>query len=97
AKACLAQYSQFMERYYTTALTYVGGTPTPELGCTTEGNLQNRYTFTVADIAAATYTATATPTAVQSAKDSRCGTLTLNQAGERGAGTNSAEDIAFCW
>jgi type IV pilus assembly protein PilE len=97
AKACLAQYSQFMERSYTTALTYVGGVPATPLGCTTEGNLQNRYTFTVANLTASTYQATATPTAVQSARDSRCGTLTLDQAGFRGAGTNSAADISFCW
>jgi type IV pilus assembly protein PilE len=97
AKACLAQYSQFMERVYTTALTYVGGVPNPALGCTTEGKLENRYTITVANVTATTYRATATPTAVQSAKDSRCGTLTLDEAGVRGAGSNSAADISFCW
>jgi type IV pilus assembly protein PilE len=95
AKACLAQYSQFMERYYTTQLTYVGAAPV--LGCATESGLDKRYTFSVSNLAASTYTATATPTTIQSAKDSRCGTMTLNQTGARTAGTGSAADIAYCW
>src|SRR5688500_12813243 len=41
AKACLGQYTQFLERYYTTNLTYVGATP--DLECRTESKLDQRY------------------------------------------------------
>jgi type IV pilus assembly protein PilE len=97
AKGCLAQYSQFLERHYTTSMTYADVDLTTPLPCTTEGNLTSRYTISVSGLTATAYTVVATPTTVQSAKDSRCGTMTLNEDGERGAGTNSAADIAYCW
>lgn len=90
AKACLAQYAQFMERFYSNGLTYVGAAP--NLGCATEGGLDNHYVFTVPDPTATTYTVLATPTTAFAARDSRCGALSLNQRSERGAG-----DIAYCW
>ncbi len=95
AKACVSQYSQFMERYYTTQLTYVDADPV--LGCSTEGEMDDRYTITIEDAGANTYTVTATPTASWAARDTRCSTLTLDQAGERLAGDGSAEDVAHCW
>jgi type IV pilus assembly protein PilE len=93
AKACLSEHAQFMERYYTTNMTYVGAAP--NLGCRTESNLDRRYTITVGNLAQGTYTITATPINVQLASDTLCGTLTLNQAGARTAsGTGGA---ALCW
>ena len=93
AKACLSEHAQFMERYYTTNMTYVGAAP--NLGCRTESNLDRRYTITVGNLAQGTYTITATPINVQLASDTLCGILTLNQAGARTAsGTGGA---ALCW
>lgn len=98
AKACLAQYAQWMERYYTTNMTYdyvTAGDDDPVLGCATESNLDQRYTMTIDNLAQGAYTITATPIDMQLAKDTLCGTLTLDQAGVRTkSGTGYLKD---CW
>jgi len=95
AKACMSEYAQFMERRYTTSMTYVGTAPV--LGCATESSLNLRYTISAAAVAPTqrTYTVTATPIGVQLARDTKCGTLSVNQTGARdntGTGT-----LADCW
>jgi type IV pilus assembly protein PilE len=93
ARACVSEATQFMERYYTTNLTYVGAAPA--LGCQTEGDLDDRYTLTVDTLAQNTYRLVATPIGAQLARDTTCGVLTLNQAGTRtvsGSGTTGE-----CW
>lgn len=96
AKACMMEHSQFMERVYTTALSYGSDAdPQPALGCRTESNLNTRYTITVGGRAQGTYTVTATPIGPQLANDTRCGTLTVNQAGTRTEGGTGT--VADCW
>ncbi len=56
------------------------------------GDTDTVYVFGLANVAATTYTAVAAPLAGQ-LRDTDCGTLTLNQAGARGA-TGTADD---CW
>ena len=95
AKACASEYAQFMERYYTTNLTYVGAAPV--LGCATESGLDRNYTFSATAVAPTqrTYTITVTPINAQLARDTYCGTLTVDQAGTR---TDSgSQDVAYCW
>jgi type IV pilus assembly protein PilE len=92
AKACLSQYAQFMERHYTTQLTYVDAAPV--LGCASEGNMPLHYAFSVTGLSATAYTAQAAPTAAFAARDTQCGTLTLNQLGVRGVSPGS---VADCW
>lgn len=92
AKACMVEYAQFMERFYTTNLTYVGAAP--NLGCRTNGNLNQRYNIAVGNLTATTYQVTATPLGAQTA-DTECGTLSINQTGARGVtGTGT---VARCW
>lgn len=94
AAACLVEQAQFMERWYTTRLTYVGANPV--LPCETD--LVQFYTFstpTAANTTATTYTITATPQGVQATRDTQCGVLGLNQVGSKtktGTGT-----VADCW
>ncbi len=90
AAACLSQYAQFMERFYTTNLTYTDAEAT--LGCASENDMDRRYTFaiTVAEDGRG-YRASATPIGTQASIDTRCGELTLNQAGAR------TPDINACW
>lgn len=88
AQACMSEHAQFMERYYTSNMTYVDAAPA--LGCSTEGGLNGRYTIAVADITARTYTINATAIGSQ-VKDS-CGNLSLNQAGAK-----SASGTGSCW
>lgn len=92
ATACLSQYANFMERYYTTNLNYAGAAPV--MGCSTESGMDRFYSFPAPTIGAnsRTYSITAVPTTSQQSKDpDRCGTLTLDQAGAR-TPTSSA-----CW
>lgn len=89
AQACLSQYAQFMERYYTTTLTYVGAVPSAS--CRLEGNMDRRYRFDLADAQARSFRITATPIGAQATLDVQCGTLSLDQAGTRGPTT------AGCW
>lgn len=89
AKACLAQHAQFMERYYSTGLTYVGAAPV--LGCTTESNMANRYTFTLSNLGQGTYTVTATAVAGTAQAGDSCGDLGLTHTGAKTAADPS------CW
>lgn len=88
AQACLSEHAQFMERYYTTNMTYVGAAPA--LGCTTEGGLDGRYTIAVGGVGQRTYTVTATAIGVQ--VNDRCGNLSLNQIGAK-----TASGTGACW
>lgn len=79
------------------------GNPVPaaaQLGCSTGQNAGADYSFSVAATAAsstapATFTITAAPTGAQASRDTKCGTLTLNQAGTRTeSGSGTVDD---CW
>jgi type IV pilus assembly protein PilE len=94
ARACIAETAQFMERFYTTGLTYVGATS--NLGCRTEGGLNTRYTITLAGLTQNTYQVVATPIGAQLSGDTECGTLTLDQTGARTV-SGSATDLNTCW
>tara|TARA_R110001583_G_scaffold184037_2_gene343063 strand:+ start:52168 stop:52572 length:405 start_codon:yes stop_codon:yes gene_type:complete len=93
AAGCLLEHAQFMERYYTTNMTYVGAVPA--VSCTAD--LTGFYAFGLSagtPVTATTYLIEATPQGTQTA-DALCGTLAINQAGtktESGTGTS-----ADCW
>lgn len=95
ATACLTELAQFMERSYTQNMAYNPvGMVLPQSQC--RNDLQARYSFTLNNLTARTYTLSAAPTALQ--KDTECGTLTLNQAGQRGAaGGTDAAVVRACW
>lgn len=101
AKACMMEHAQFLERYYTAhlrsdgtmgSMTYVGAAPV--LGCSTDGNLNTRYTISLSNLSATAYTINATPQGAQTA-DTRCGTLSMDQAGTRGE--TGSGTVADCW
>jgi type IV pilus assembly protein PilE len=83
AAACLSQYANFMERYYTTHLTYEGAQP--DLACRTESELNRFYSFPAPEIdEARSYTISAIPTPAQDDKaPNHCGPLRLDQTGGR--------------
>lgn len=95
ARACLNEHAQFMERFYTSNLTYEVDDE-PALGCETDGNLNVNYVFEFpAEPTQRTYTVQARPIGTQLTRDTQCATLTLNQAGLRGeTGTGT---VADCW
>lgn len=87
--ACLLQAAQQMERFYTTALAYdADGSPT---AFTCDADAERFYTITVDEdsLAARAYLLVATPQGSQ-ASDS-CGSLSIDQAGNRSPTT------AGCW
>lgn len=100
AKACLSEYAHFMERFYTTNLAYDKDQANvniviPSLACTTEGRINEYYTFAVTNLARSTFTATATPIGAQLASDTKCGTLSLTHDGQRKVSVTG--NAATCW
>ena len=99
AKACLAQYVQLLERYYTTELTYDYVTNTADVnpvppGCTAEDTMPANYAFSVDQLTATTFRVIATPTTAFDARDRQCGALRLDQAGVKSV---SSGTLADCW
>lgn len=104
AAGCLTEMAQWMERNYTTCLTYsktgsgcstdVDTSALPTLGCTTD--LDGVYTISLASspaVSASSYQLQAAPdNPGPQAGDTTCGTLTLNQAGTKGAASSTG-----CW
>lgn len=108
AEGCLSQYANYMERYYTTNLSYAQdtastpvansaiGSPSPlVLDCAASSQTGNNYQYSVSAPKATAYTLTATPINAQLTRDTQCGTLTLDQSGTRtSSGTGT---LAQCW
>ncbi|WP_043958462.1 type IV pilin protein [Lysobacter sp. A03] len=91
AAVCLQERAQFMERYYTTQLTYVGA-PDP---AQCDGSVARFYQVQARGVTARAYTLDAVPQGAQAARDTKCATLSTNQRGERSAsGTAGAGE---CW
>ncbi len=99
-EGCMSEFSNYMERFYTTNLRYdqdVGGTATalPQLDCASAQRTGNDYQYTLANLAASTYTVTATPIGTQQSRDTKCATLTLSQTGARTSGGTGT--LSDCW
>jgi type IV pilus assembly protein PilE len=99
ATACLLELSQFMERFYTVNLRYdqdTGGNAVafPDTQC--QRDLAGYYIFNTENPTARTYALSAAPQGAQGSKDPyKCGTLTINQAGVKGAAEGATEGM--CW
>lgn len=99
ATSCLLEAAHYMERFYTTNMRYdkaTDGTAValPSTQCGTD--LAGHYTISLTDTTSQTaYTVQAVPQGQQATRDTKCGTLTLNQRGEKGeSGTGTVTD---CW
>lgn len=69
------------------------------VGITVPSDVSANYGFTVVANNAATpptYTVSAAPSGTQASNDSKCGTLTLDNAGVKGK-SGSAASVASCW
>lgn len=98
ATVCLTEYAQFMERTYSTNMSYkpAGASVTlPTTNCSND--LNAFYTFELGTpYTVSEFLLKATPKGSQ-ASDT-CGTLTVNQLGVRAAkGLSDAETIRSCW
>ena len=93
AAGCLLETAQFMERYYTSNLTYVGAA-VPPLQCRTD--LAAFYTIGLdGAVAAKTYKVQAVPRGIQ-VKDTECSTLKINQSGAKEK-TGTASSASACF
>lgn len=100
AAACLSEYANYMERYYTTNMAYdkdSAGTANvlPGLDCASAGRTGPYYKYTFDTLTASAFTISAAPKNSQLA-DTKCGTLSLDQAGKRVASASSTA-AATCW
>lgn len=87
AAACLQENAQYAERWYTSKMTYEG---VEAQACQAE--IQDFYTVTIDVTGAREYTASAEPTGSQA--DDKCGTLSLNEKGQR-ASSELSVDACF--
>ena len=98
AASCALEAAQFMERYYTTNLSYRDNTDAvpdlPEFQCMRD--VADQYTITAVAADDHSYTIAATPQGAQAKNDTKCGVLSVTQTGEKteGGAASSAED---CW
>lgn len=97
AAACAMEAAHYMERYYTTKMTYVlpGELPTTEC----MNDMTEHYTVALSGAeTATTYTVQAVPVpgSAQASRDTKCGTLSIDQVGVKGE-TGSAATAAECW
>ncbi|GAB2621524.1 type IV pilin protein [Novilysobacter erysipheiresistens] len=92
--ACLMEAAQFMERYYTTKLTYKDAA-LPATQCSNE--VEDHYAIELVGTPDGdSYVIQADPQGGQDTNDTKCGTLSINQAGTKSE-TGSAGDASECW
>jgi prepilin-type N-terminal cleavage/methylation domain len=92
AAACLTELSAFMERYYTTHMTYEDA-DLPDTQC--QNDLAGFYTFALdGDPTAGAYSLTATAEGVQASKDTKCGDLSVDQAGTKSVSISGTDPKA---
>ncbi|MFC4762189.1 type IV pilin protein [Dyella koreensis] len=100
AEACLANYANYMERYYTTNLRYdqdssSTANPYTQQDCATAAQTGNYYNYPAPSTSAATYVIQAVPQNKQATNDAQCGTLSMDQTGTRSV--SGTAGVAGCW
>jgi len=89
--ACVSAVAQAMERYYTTALTYVGAPAASVLDDRCDPGTLEYYTISTAITTPKTYTVSAAVVAGSKQAGDSCGTLSVTQAGTKSPATKG------CW
>lgn len=108
ATACLSEYANYMERYYTTNLRYDQDTSgnklaikDVQLDCTAQSQTGPWYSYAFAakEPTQSTYKILATPLNAQLTRDTQCGVLGIDQTGQRFAasGSSAPDVVTACW
>ena len=112
ATACLSEYANYMERFYTSNLSYntdnSSGTPTPVtsltvvLDCAAASQTGQYYSYAFAaapPLSSTGYKIIATPKSIQLTRDTTCGVLGIDQAGQRyyQSTLSDTAGLAVCW
>jgi type IV pilus assembly protein PilE len=100
AEGCLSEYSNYMERFYTTNMRYPSSSSSiadVALDCASSRQTGAYYSYTLpaGSLATDKYTVQAVPKGAQATRDAQCGTLSLDQAGKRAA--SGTTDPGVCW
>ena len=99
AAGCLMELAQYMERVYASNVRYDqnngAATALPTVACSTELGAHYTLGFASGQPQQRTFTLQAAPQGRQASADTRCGTLSIDQANVKGkSGTAS---VADCW
>lgn len=101
AEGCLSESSNYMERYYTTNLSYKSGTggantlPPFDCAATQQTGSYYKYDFPAGSLSVSSYEVEAVPIGSQLTNDTNCGTLTLDQTGARTV--SGPGGVSQCW
>lgn len=100
AAACVTEMAQRMERRFTGNMSYVGppgaSDELPPNTCTVDDGMAQRYAFSFnGEPTRTAFTLQAEPQGTQAARDGQCGTLSIDQSGNRTA--SGAGPVALCW
>lgn len=94
--SCLMEEAQFMEHWYATNMGYAGAALPLDLACAKD--LDGVYSFTIsAGPTATTYTLAATPQNRQAAKDTLCGTMSIDATGAKSVSGSAGSDVSQCF
>jgi type IV pilus assembly protein PilE len=100
AAGCTAELAVFMERVYASNLRYDqnGGAATalPATACGDDLNQVYAFGFAASQPTARTFSILATPGGAQASHDTKCATLSIDQANTKGR-TGTAPTVAECW
>ena len=99
ASGCVLEYAQFMERVYAANLRYDTNagvaTSLPATACSNDMTAHYSFAFATAQPQQRTFKVNAVPLGIQATRDTKCATLSIDQAnvkGKTGTGT-----VADCW
>lgn len=100
AAACVTEMAQRMERRFTGNMSYVGPAGAldelPPNTCTVDDGMAQRYAFSfTAEPTRTAFELRAEPQGTQAARDAQCGTLTIDQSGNRDVTGERA--VELCW
>jgi type IV pilus assembly protein PilE len=99
AAGCAFELAQYMERVYASNMRYDQNagvaTALPSVPCRTDLNQHYAFAFAASQPQQRSFTIIATPSGAQAARDTKCGTLSVDQANAKSSnGTAAAAD---CW
>lgn len=98
AAACLQERAQFMERFYTTNLSYLDSASAAPAISQCDNEVSPHYQVGLAaGTTARAFTLQAVPQGVQATRDTKCATLTINQLGARGVSGTASATPEVCW
>ena len=92
AQGCLMEQAQYMERVYTTSMSYASAVLPASSAQQCQADLSSQYTFSLpsASLTASGFAVKASAIGAQATKDASCATMTVAQTGARTPTSN-------CW